>query len=98
MRQYNLKYRQEDAPTDVLSFEMLNTSKELYADVIICADTAKRNASMFGTSYRYELNLYIVHAILHLLGYDDGKKKEKQTMRNREKTILGRLKVKYATD
>lgn len=52
-----------DEPTDVLTF--------LEGDVAISADTARARAGEFGHGVEEELGLYIVHALLHLNGFDD---------------------------
>ncbi|MEP6936934.1 MAG: rRNA maturation RNase YbeY [Chthoniobacterales bacterium] len=50
-------------PTDVITFQ--------HGEIAISADTACRNAQEFGTSSEREVQLYIVHGLLHLHGFDD---------------------------
>jgi len=54
------------------------------ADVVVSTDTAAANALIFKTSPAYELNLYVIHGILHLLGYDDRSARQRKKMRQRE--------------
>jgi probable rRNA maturation factor len=42
-----------------------------HGEIFISVETAKRNARAFGTSLLRELQLYIVHGLLHLHGFDD---------------------------
>ena len=63
MRDLNRKYRKQDKITDVLSFgEELN-------EIIICLKLAQNKEG---------LNRLLIHAILHLLGYEHSNKMEKK--------------------
>jgi probable rRNA maturation factor len=83
----NRKFLRKNSPTDVLAFDLsfANARNKICADIVISCDTALRNAKILGTSVDYELNLYLVHGILHLLGYKDRYGKDKLVMRNKEK-------------
>lgn len=63
-------------------------------DVIVCPATAlslaKGNVSVFWD----ELSLYIVHGLLHLLGYDDTTPSERATMRRQERRALSLAKAR----
>ena len=80
----NLKYLNEPKPTDVLAFNLTDDKKALIGDIIISAETAKRNSRIYKTTLAYELNLYSVHGCLHLLGYDDNNQKNSKIMRKKE--------------
>ncbi|MDO8662654.1 MAG: rRNA maturation RNase YbeY [Candidatus Omnitrophota bacterium] len=82
----NTKYLKENEPTDVLSFNLSNSQKpkEILGDIIVSADTARRNSRIYKTSPAYELNLYALHGCLHLLGYDDNNLKNKKIIREKE--------------
>ena len=86
IRELNLKYAKIDAPTDVLAFNLSfgGKSKDLFADIVVSVDTAIRQAREFKTTPAYELNLYSIHGILHILGYDDHNFKDKKKMRQKE--------------
>jgi len=67
----NRQYRGKDKPTDVLSFPLADALQPaLLGDVIISIDTAARQAQRRGHSLREELQILLIHGILHLLGYD----------------------------
>jgi probable rRNA maturation factor len=57
------RFLNEAGPTDVITFQ--------HGEIVISAETARRQAGLFGTSLDHELRLYIVHGLLHLAGYDD---------------------------
>ncbi len=72
MKRLNGTYRKKSGPTDVLSFSM--KEGRLLGDVVICPAVAKVNAKEYGVSLKYELTRLAAHGMLHLLGYDHGKK------------------------
>ncbi|MDO8885844.1 rRNA maturation RNase YbeY [Candidatus Oleimmundimicrobium sp.] len=94
----NLQYRGVEEPTDVLSFPLYEkmppgkTERPLIlGDVIICPTVAQRNVLEDSHSLEEELNLLLVHGILHLLGYDHVDYKDKKLMKAREKEILSKF-------
>jgi len=88
IREFNLMYRGRDCATDVISFDDSINRKEILADIVISTDTAISNAKIFNTVPLYELNLYVVHGLLHLLGYDDRTAKGRKIMQEKAETIL----------
>ena len=58
------------------------------AEIVISVDAAKRNCKVFKTTLGEEIVLYIIHGLLHLLGYDDGTKKDIAKMRKKEGELL----------
>jgi probable rRNA maturation factor len=92
----NLRYLHKNTPTDVLVFDLSGQDKPAYtsADIIISTDRAIRNSKVFGTTPLYELYLYVVHGLLHTLGYDDKTKKQRQIMDRKADKILSTLNLK----
>jgi rRNA maturation RNase YbeY len=89
--------------TDVLTFDLstqhIDTGKEsqlsadtptkiLDVDLMICADEAKRQSESRGHALTRELLLYIIHGVLHCVGYDDHDEASYQKMHKREDEIL----------
>jgi len=68
----NKKYLNKDRITDVLAFD--------YGEIIICLDQAKRQAKELNLSTEQELAILLIHGILHLAGYNDRIKKDKEKM------------------
>lgn len=92
MRELNRQYRQIDATTDVLCFPQKNeATPDLLGDIVISYQTALRHSRRLEITIEEELRLLIVHAVLHLLGFDHKKKKERETMREKEKEVLSYL-------
>ena len=89
IRELNFKYLHKNAPTDVLVFDLSSKKASgLTADIIISTDTAIRNAALFNTSPAEEVKLYLVHGVLHLLGYDDKTPAKRRLMRKKEKEYV----------
>ena len=85
MRKLNSNYRNIDRTTDVLSFPQ---DEQFLGDVVISIPTALRNAKRYVSEDGDEVKRLIIHGILHLLGYDHKKKKERETMRAKEKELF----------
>ena len=77
IRELNRKFRHKNKATDVLAFPM--GEEGILGDIAISTETAQRNAVRFKVTYKAELKRLIVHGVLHLLGYEHGRK-----MRNAE--------------
>ena len=61
--QVHRQFMNDPTPTDVITFD--------HGEILISAQTAKRQARQFSTSLGHELRLYLVHGLLHLSGFDD---------------------------
>ncbi|MDD5397070.1 MAG: rRNA maturation RNase YbeY [Candidatus Moranbacteria bacterium] len=79
----NTQYRQKKKPTDVLSFCEYESVKDLcnekqehvfLGELIVCPEYIRKNAQEDGESLEYALTYIVSHGILHLLGFDHGKK------------------------
>jgi probable rRNA maturation factor len=97
LHRLNRQYRQVDSPTDVLSFPTgevdPDTDTPYLGDVIISLPRASEQASTYGHSLTDELQLLVVHGILHLLGYDHIQPADKQKMQSAQDSILSQLGV-----
>ena len=86
MRTINKRYLRHDNVTDVLTFDL----GEGMAEIIICPHVAHANAKAHQTSMEDEINLYVIHGILHLAGFDDHSPKEKIQMKRMENKLLNK--------
>jgi probable rRNA maturation factor len=84
IRTLNRQFRDVDAPTDVLAFpsgEIDPDTKSLYlGDVVISYPQAGKQAGTEGHTLKTELQLLVVHGVLHLLGYDHGNSDTEERM------------------
>lgn len=85
----NARYLGARKPTDVLAFNLESPGPSpLLGEVIISADTAARQAASLRIPVAVEIDLLLVHGLLHLLGYDDKAKRDARLMHEREREIL----------
>lgn len=91
VRRLNAAYLDHDYNTDVLSFSMSgddDPSDAAEGEVYVDLDTAAERHEEFDTSFERETYRYVVHGVLHLLGYDDATEDGQQLMRAREDQYL----------
>jgi probable rRNA maturation factor len=95
LRSLNRQYRNIDATTDVLSFpaDFIDPENEnqYLGDIIVSYTRAADQAAAGGHTVMAELQLLVVHGVLHLLGHDHADGDEKTRMWTAQKEILGRL-------
>ncbi len=89
MPKYNA-YRNQEGPTDVLSFEC--RLPDLLGEVYICPEYVKENAEYFGVSFNEELARVCIHGVLHLCGYDhETNEEDKKKMFEKQEDYLSEL-------
>jgi len=100
IQELNRDFLEIDEPTDVLAFAAQEDSGPFVSapeagnylgDVIISFPRAKAQAEEMGHPVELEINLLIVHGVLHLLGYDHSNEGEKAIMWAEQDTILRSL-------
>jgi probable rRNA maturation factor len=93
MQELNRRYLNHDWPTDVLSFVLEQQGDHLEGEVVLSADTAAAAAVEAGWNAAYEQLLYVIHGVLHLVGYDDTTPEASDGMRSAERSYLRRCGV-----
>ncbi len=83
------QFFQDSTPTDCISFPL---DEKHLGEVFVCPEVALNYAKKRGLDPHLETALYIVHGLLHLIGYDDLEKKAKKAMREKEKSCMRHLK------
>jgi probable rRNA maturation factor len=91
IRRLNARFRGVKRRTDVLAFP-LEGPGQLLGEVVISAETCRRQSRRLGIPFSCELDLLVVHGLLHLVGYDDRDPLEARMMHRREREILGQLR------
>lgn len=84
----NAQFLEHDYPTDALSFVLDEGPSGLEGEIIVSAEMASQQAGRFGWEPGDELLLYVIHAALHLAGYDDLEPETEPVMRARERHYL----------
>lgn len=100
-RTLNQQWRQQDHPTNVLSFPINNkeattvapnTSHLLLGDLVLCAPIIEHEAITHNKSLIAHYALLIIHGVLHLQGYHhETNAKEAAIMQQFEKNMLAKL-------
>ena len=92
IRQLKEKYFGRSEVTDVISFDMRESDREtLDCEIVVNAECAVREAQQRRGDPQGELNLYVVHGLLHQLGYNDRTLREGQIMHAKEDEMLKEL-------
>jgi probable rRNA maturation factor len=88
------KYFNDPSPTDCISFP-LNTydtfEYRILGEAFVCPAVGMEYVDKQGGEYYDEVTLYVVHGLLHLLGYDDIDRKDRMQMRLAEKRHMEHL-------
>lgn len=92
VRDLNVRYLGHDYDTDVLSFALEEFDAEglrvVDGEIYIDLDTAAERAPEFGVTFEHEVARYLVHGLLHLIGYDDDAPEDRRAMRRLEDRYL----------
>jgi len=94
IRKLNSRFLNRKSTTDCLSFDLSDTqrpqSPKLF-ELIVNGEMALTQANLRGHSSEAELALYITHALLHNLGFDDSTDSKARKMHDMEDNILQQL-------
>lgn len=93
----NRDFLGHDTPTDVLSFPAdepdPETGRRYLGDVVISLARALEQARERGHTVEAEMQLLVVHGVLHLLGHDHAETGERERMWATQAKVLERLGV-----
>jgi probable rRNA maturation factor len=90
MAQLNRHWLGRAGTTDVLCFDLSDAhSRGISAQLVVCGHVAAERGGRSGTGPQRELMLYVVHGLLHLMGYDDRSVRGAAKMRAREEELVG---------
>ncbi|HHT9129349.1 MAG TPA: rRNA maturation RNase YbeY [Candidatus Brocadiaceae bacterium] len=93
IKQINNAFLGHNYATDVLSFAYNEPSfkNSIKGEIIVSVEMASKLSRRYGYEIEGEIVLYLVHGLLHLLGYDDKRKKDAKKMHQREGSLLSTL-------
>ncbi|MBD3426296.1 MAG: rRNA maturation RNase YbeY [Candidatus Omnitrophica bacterium] len=94
IRAMNRKWFGKDRATDVIAWPSGDNGVFL-GDIAISSDAAARNSGEYGLSFEEEISLYVIHGILHLLGYDDRTARKRAKMRKEEDALLQKARKAF---
>ncbi|MFO7822231.1 MAG: rRNA maturation RNase YbeY [Lentisphaeria bacterium] len=103
MRHMNRDYLGHDYPTDVLAFDLSGfevgavprTETQTRGEIYVCPQVAINACEDYNTCVAYELVLYVVHGMLHLVGEKDQTEMQKERMKKRERTVMEHIVKRY---
>ena len=100
MQELNKKFRKKNDPTNVLAFPSERPLEEgpLLGDIVICNGVVEDEAKDYEMSYSDRYKQMLVHATLHLLGFDHQKEKDRMEMEKLEKNFASSLGIESPYD
>lgn len=84
----NQRFLKHDYVTDVLAFDYADQDGVVEGEIYVDLDTASERCAEFDTDFEREALRYVVHGLLHLLGYSDKTPSGKARMRDLEDRYL----------
>jgi len=87
----NGRYFGKDSETDVIAFPLhdsLPGDRDFLGEVVVCTDVAMDEAARRGLQPDDELQLYVAHGLLHILGHDDDTPQRRARMNARARAII----------
>lgn len=97
MRRLHQEYFDDPSPTDCISFPMDSPDEPGYkimGEVFVCPQTAISYTQNHGGDVYQEATLYMVHGLLHLIGYNDLEENDCKEMRIAEAFYIQSLRDK----
>lgn len=93
VRDLNHRFRDRDAPTNVLSFPAAASAAPHLGDLVLAHGVCAAEAIAQGKALADHLTHLTVHGVLHLLGRDHAVETEAEAMEAEERTLLASLGV-----
>ncbi len=88
IREYNREFLGHDYETDIITFHDENENGETEGELLMSLDTISENAAFYKAKFETELKRVVIHGVLHLCGYKDKTKKQKELMKKKENLYL----------
>lgn len=96
IQEINMKHRNINQPTDVISFALWDKGykSNLLGEIYICYEKIVEQKKLYRHSFKRELCFLFLHGLLHLLGYDHMNKKDEEIMFSLQEEILNSLGIR----
>lgn len=96
IQEINMKHRNINQPTDVISFALWDKGykSNLLGEIYICYEKIVEQKKLYRHSFKRELCFLFLHGLLHLLGYDHMNKKDEEVMFGLQDEILDSLGIR----
>jgi len=111
MARVNQQFLDHAGSTDVITFDYTgeldsmavedargstHLPKQLHGEIFICIDDAVKQARQFRTTWQSELVRYLIHGVLHTVGYDDLTPANRWVMKREENRLLRMLSRQFS--
>ena len=93
VRELNARFREQDKPTNVLSFPAPTNPEHFLGDVALAYGVCAHEAAEQGKPLAHHVQHLVAHGVLHLLGYDHIGDDEAEAMEGLERIVLAGLGV-----
>ena len=94
IQQVNNDHLKHNFVTDVITFDY-SDDKTISAEAFVCPEEVLKNAKKYNQTAENEVVRVLLHAVLHVLGYDDKSKESRQEMRKQEDHFLAIFNKKH---
>ncbi len=91
VRTLNARFRDKDAPTNVLAFPAPASARGALGDIALALGVCRGQAAEQGKTLKFHLQHLVAHGVLHLLGYDHQTDAEAEAMEAMERSIMAGL-------
>ena len=91
LRDLHEKYLADPSPTDVMTF-IGDPGMAFAGEIVVAPAFARRQLTAYRTTFSEEVTLYLVHAYLHLCGFNDVESEDRAKMRQAEGDYLQLLR------
>jgi len=84
----NIKHLNHKTLTDIITFDLSSSKKEIEGEIYISMERVKENAALYKVPVMQELHRVMIHGVMHLCGYKDKKPADVKKMRAKEEEYL----------
>lgn len=93
LHKMNVEFLQHDTLTDIITFDQSDSNDKIEGDIFISVERVLDNSKKYNTTFHDELHRVMIHGALHLIGYKDKKKSDKELMRSKEDYYLSKRTI-----
>ncbi len=83
----NQQFLKHDTYTDIITFDYCQ-KKIISGDIMISVERVEENAKKLDIDFEEEIKRVMIHGVLHLCGYKDKTKTDKEVIRKKENWAL----------
>ncbi|MFO8053408.1 MAG: rRNA maturation RNase YbeY [Candidatus Omnitrophota bacterium] len=94
IKKLNNKYFNKSIPTDVIAFPLADDIEPDYlGEAVVSVEEAVLTSKELKIDWQKELLLYLIHGVLHLVGFRDDTPVERKKIEQKQQEVLARFKT-----